>query len=414
LSRTKQKRKPPLPVRFVLFLARTGFILVLTLLLAEGGARLFLDLEPSRFRLFVPADTGLYRLRPGFDDDLAIQLNPGEPPTKVPARVSSQGLRDREYGPKREGEVRILMLGDSQTFGWGVTVEDSLPRQLERLLAARFPGKDMTVVNGGVPGYGPWNAQALLEEVEPALRPDVVILQTFLGNDLSDTLEQLEPGLHTLAPYHLVRTQLVWRMRHHDKWPMAIDNGLLNHSRIYYTLWQGGAIDLPCCELAAYVPFFPQVPPLELPESEDRYVEYEADLLKTYPMLRTAWRMFLDDIADMRDYCDLRGITFGVYNIPYPFDLARIEELGPQRDVVWGIDSAAKRLEVAFALGGYRHARMLDVFRDAEDPASLAFAGNEHLTPRGARRVAEEVCRQFLDEELRDCFRRRPRLRAGD
>ena len=33
------------------------------------------------------------------------------------AVISSQGIRDREYGPKENDEFRIVTIGDSFTFG---------------------------------------------------------------------------------------------------------------------------------------------------------------------------------------------------------------------------------------------------------------------------------------------------------
>ena len=34
--------------------------------------------------------------------------------------INELGMRDRKLEKKRDGELRILLLGDSVTFGWGV------------------------------------------------------------------------------------------------------------------------------------------------------------------------------------------------------------------------------------------------------------------------------------------------------
>src|SRR5687767_11126742 len=53
----------------------------------------------------------------------------------VTVKTGSQGLRDRDYAPvKGEHEYRILVLGDSLTFGWGVPVDSTYPKVLERIL----------------------------------------------------------------------------------------------------------------------------------------------------------------------------------------------------------------------------------------------------------------------------------------
>jgi hypothetical protein len=44
----------------------------------------------------------------------------------VDFRTNSKGLRDREFAYERKpGTLRVLMLGDSLTVGWGVPVEKS-------------------------------------------------------------------------------------------------------------------------------------------------------------------------------------------------------------------------------------------------------------------------------------------------
>src|SRR5436309_15627215 len=52
----------------------------------------------------------------------------------VDFETNSKGLRDRETSyAKPPGKLRILMLGDSLTVGWGVAVEDTFPRRVERM-----------------------------------------------------------------------------------------------------------------------------------------------------------------------------------------------------------------------------------------------------------------------------------------
>src|SRR5262245_4718610 len=55
----------------------------------------------------------------------------------VDFRTSSKGLRDREFSYERvPGKLRIVMIGDSLTVGWGVPFEDTFAKRLERLYAA--------------------------------------------------------------------------------------------------------------------------------------------------------------------------------------------------------------------------------------------------------------------------------------
>ena len=130
-----------------------------------------------------PDRTWLYGMRPGatgrFDET-----------GKVHYRVNADGFRDRSYQrPKPEGVWRIVVLGDSLAFGWGVSADDTFPKVLEALLAERVPELQIEVLNLGVSGYNPYTEARLLEDLGLSYQPDLVIAQ-FCINDLND------PTLH--------------------------------------------------------------------------------------------------------------------------------------------------------------------------------------------------------------------------
>src|SRR3981081_744447 len=55
----------------------------------------------------------------------------------VDVTINSKGLREREIPYERTpSTLRILMLGDSFTEGWGVPVDQTFSKRIERLLAA--------------------------------------------------------------------------------------------------------------------------------------------------------------------------------------------------------------------------------------------------------------------------------------
>lgn len=101
-----------------------------------------------------------------------------------PVRVNGLGLRGAEVPEKREGETRVLCLGDSTTYGQGLAEDATLPALLEHELAqdARIP-RTIRAVNGGLRGYGTEQEIALLEELGPRIRPNVVVLFWY-PNDL--------------------------------------------------------------------------------------------------------------------------------------------------------------------------------------------------------------------------------------
>jgi lysophospholipase L1-like esterase len=107
---------------------------------------------------------------------------------QVPIRTNSLGLRSADVAqPKPVDVFRILALGDSVTFGWGLRGEDAYPSQLASLLATLRSDQRFEVVNAGVSGYGTWQQALWLAEAGLALQPDVVVVQAHL-NDASDNL----------------------------------------------------------------------------------------------------------------------------------------------------------------------------------------------------------------------------------
>lgn len=66
------------------------------------------------------------------------------------------GFREpRLPGPKPEGTIRIVVVGDSFTQGYGVAEEQAYPRRLQALLGDRAGGGRYEVVNLGVPAACP-------------------------------------------------------------------------------------------------------------------------------------------------------------------------------------------------------------------------------------------------------------------
>jgi lysophospholipase L1-like esterase len=124
----------------------------------------------------------------------------------VPVSVNRLGLRDRELAvPKPAGTVRILGVGDSVTFGYGVRLEETYLKVVEdRLNAGARGGVRYEVVNAGVEERGLDGYYQTLRALAPVLEPDLVLVGIVL-NDIQryDDLESppppgeaaLDPGL---------------------------------------------------------------------------------------------------------------------------------------------------------------------------------------------------------------------------
>lgn len=113
----------------------------------------------------------------------------------VPAHTNTLGFRDtREYSlAKNPGTFRIVVLGDSVTFGHGAVFETTYPYLLEQRLRSWRPDVKWEVWNLGVPGYNTAQELAYLNQVGDRYAPDLVIVG-FFPNDFSGYEPQFTPG----------------------------------------------------------------------------------------------------------------------------------------------------------------------------------------------------------------------------
>ncbi len=157
--------------------------LVVFLVLAEVTLRIYLashtfyDVEMSRYAeaLKVPSPNPAigHVHRPGGQARLM----------DVDVRINSDGLRDDEHPRERTGARRLVFLGDSLTFGWGVPQDETFAALLERRLSESAPTE---VLNFGIGNYNTSQETALFLEKGLAYRPDEVVVFYFV-NDAEPT-----------------------------------------------------------------------------------------------------------------------------------------------------------------------------------------------------------------------------------
>src|ERR1700719_345343 len=103
----------------------------------------------------------------------------------VPVSINSEGLRDREFSvDKPPDRYRIMMLGDSTTFGWGVKQEDTAARFLEHKLNTDLPTgyNRVEVMNTGVGNYDTVQEVTYYETIGWKFHPDLVVLVFFIND----------------------------------------------------------------------------------------------------------------------------------------------------------------------------------------------------------------------------------------
>lgn len=103
--------------------------------------------------------------------------------TGLPIHINAHGLRDAEFPEaKPAGEYRILVLGDSLTFGIDVAQDDTFCRRVDAALAGRCGRERVRLINAGVQGYDSKQERDYLLHRGLALDPDLVLV-AFYGND---------------------------------------------------------------------------------------------------------------------------------------------------------------------------------------------------------------------------------------
>jgi len=296
------------------------------------------------------------------------------------------------HGPKAPDEFRILLLGDSFTYGQTVEFADTIGQQLEMLLRRDPRRTNVAVINLGVPATGPWQQKIFLEDVGFTLEPDFVIHQLFLGNDLHDTLTRDGRYLRLFASEWAAEIQ---RLRMLGTRRFRAEQWLADHSRAYLMLRESVGRDWVTRFLARGCRLLPPLAMEPIPETKLIPPTWEVNRDEWYPEIPET----LDEIAAtadaIRTACASRGIEYAVYAIPIA------EEVVPE----W-YDEARKKHKISeldqFEMGkGLRYlderlaARGLPVIpvpgclQSNPAPERLYLKVDGHTTPAGNAAIAQ-------------------------
>jgi hypothetical protein len=274
------------------------------------------------------------------------------------ATLNSHGYRGRLLSlPKPGDRTRVVVLGDSIAFGYGVADDEAFPQ----LLDSRDNG--LEAANLGMEGYGPGQELLVLEREGLAQQPDVVVLAVCLRNDFVDAVlpVALYDGITPRPRYRLVGDRLV------------LDEGAMPRPGPARALrWAGDHSHL-WNRLAALVPR-PEGP--EDPGWRVRKQEALRD--EDY-----ALRLTVALVMEMRERCRARGVAFLVATFPNGLGYAMKSDLATQFH-------ASLRAAAVDVVEVGQHFRT-----EGLSPHELAIDRTGHLGPRGHALATELLEREI-------------------
>lgn len=161
------------------------FVSVLCLLCLEFGFRFVRPLAQSQ-------DVSKVLIHEHTPDNLKMLYKPSAHAESVAYgvdnKINALGFRDYELSPVRDSSVeRTVFLGDSVVYGYGLELEDTIPKNLEKALNEK--GESAEVLNLGVSGYDTIQAVEFFKEVGLKLNPDRVILGYTLNDSIYASME---------------------------------------------------------------------------------------------------------------------------------------------------------------------------------------------------------------------------------
>jgi hypothetical protein len=329
---------------------------------------------------------------------------PSETEGDVPVRINSRGYRGREYPWHAPAGFRILGLGDSFAFGYGVEEDDTYLARLERALA----GRRAEVINAGLAGMGPDNEARLLAADGPGLRPDLVLVGFYVGNDLIDAATGvartrlrngspmvpeaiLERWYRPLRPGRILPPPLARPAPGGLDLPLPFKDSLRRHSHLYRLVTgRVGRVQMAW-----------RAPPAAT-ASVDEFNPFrqEAFCLKSYPPeFDLAWQRAKDALGEIKAWCDGHGARLAVVVFPteaqvYPERWEDVRRRFALRDEDFDLDKPQRILSEYAARSGIPLIDLLPVLRAARGTGGpLYFRRDIHWTPRGHKVAADEILR---------------------
>ena len=144
--------------------------------------------------------------------------------------INSKGLRDFEYSYERTSCKRILAIGDSLTFGFGVSQDETFTKIIEQKLNTNS-STCYEVINGGIGNYNTEQELAFLKLEGIKYRPDEIWLNFYI-NDAEPVQAMAKGFLPKYSMAYVYLKSFIYKLR-------AQLNPRYTYSQFYNNLYQG-------------------------------------------------------------------------------------------------------------------------------------------------------------------------------
>lgn len=360
---------------------------------AFSPRRTYLALTDAYPAMFDASDTLPYRLRPNYSGRLASS----EFDTGI--TINAQGYRGAAFTAQKGDARRLLVIGDSFTFGWGVNDDETYPAVVERLLLSGSPPRRVEVINAGFAAcYSPDTYYLYLKNEGLALNPDAIVVGVFIGNDLDSENAFENEWLETDAGGLPVRirnahTQVLDHYWVPRRIPVRYRIPIASRSHVFQ-----GMVDI-WWELAPKIKaWLPGVATIVYASSQDapedrvpynyrfRYAERtESVFARVKTLLRAMHRLASE-----------KGIPIYFMVIPEQSQLAPHVYAGLPADV----DKPQRELAAFFDAEGMNYLDLQPWLRERGSLRRLYIPGDGHFTVEGNRLAAERLTAYLQQEWL--------------
>ncbi len=300
--------------------------------------------------------------------------------------LNARGLRTREYAAeKAPGAYRVVAIGDSFVYG-GVPEAEHWCGRLERALVERGRGP-AEVLRLGVPGTGPPFYLRMWELEAASLRPDLVLVGLFVGNDLFDEQRRAEGWRGALE-----RAAAVSYAVRLGRNLLRLDRPALTRAgRAPVVRHPSGGFDVPGFVYDDARPTF----------SPEAFAEIERDrmtLCLDSARSRFAWRLerVTAVLRELQAQVSRAGARLAVVGIPdeyqVHFDVARQAAAAEGRPLAdYDLDRPQRELAQALSAEGISWIDLLPAFRERGSRERLYVPRDTHWNRAGHRLAAERV-----------------------